>query len=205
MKHLVLYSALILFFTFSANATLITFDELEISGNDSYRLSVYTHDNYELTTLETSFALWKQDNPNYSMSASLFINSVPNKAVLKTVDGSSFNFESITLRPLYDNTTGIRTMFWAYNENDELIDYWSISESMSNLPSGYWEVSLPSFFSGIYKAEWGQISNGYHQFDNIQLSNSEVASPKVSILFVLSLIALVYRFSSAANAIDPIN
>ncbi|KGJ91621.1 PEP-CTERM sorting domain-containing protein [Colwellia psychrerythraea] len=175
---------LVFIFASSANATLLSFDDLESAGSGNSNHSSYSNQGFQLTTTSAGFASWYQDNSAYNASAALFNNHANGVTRLSAIDGSLFGLTSIDLDTVYANDNGPSPVeFLGYDINGQLV----ATENITLTSDAWVTLDFSSSFSNIAYVEWTQTTS-YHQFDNVLINGStSVPEPSSVVLLVLAL------------------
>jgi hypothetical protein len=151
----------------TTNATILTFDDLEVAGTDATRVYSYSDQGFQFvssTTETTNFASWHQSNSNYNSSASLFSDYINATTRLSAVNGSLFNLYSIDLDTVYANSGPSPVTFYGYDSSNVQI----ATAGITLVADAWVTLNFPSTFSNLAYVEWDQIQE-WHQFDNVHL------------------------------------
>jgi hypothetical protein len=174
----------------AANAVVIDFEELAVSGAVGDVANGYTTQGFTFTsTLSVpewqgeAFAVWGSSSIFYAGSTALFNNFDAEKTTM-TMGGGAFNATSIDLTSLFLDSGSSINFTGTRANNTTVTNILTITDP----------VAFQTFnFTGmtnIVKLSWDQF-DPYHQFDNINVS----AVPEPASLAALALggLALIRR------------
>lgn len=178
--------------TCMAEATVITFDDLETLGGSrgidwsTHSISSYTYDGFTLTArwrdynYPTPMAYASQDSYYYHGSAGLLYGPSQGEFVLTRGDNNLFSISSLDFYGLYTPVTEF--YFDAYDANNNFI--FSRYFGRSSLTNNYLTNTLTfdESFTNIDTLVWHSIGgNDYdiHVVDNIDVTMLSPASPPV--------------------------
>ena len=124
---MILVATVITVFSGAAQATVITFDDMEQAGTDALRLLAdYSSNGFTFASSDSiGFTAWQQGNVNYDTSATLF-NDIANATTAPTLDGGGlFSIDSIDLDLLF--VSGTATVnFFAYDAGNSVVGNLSV-------------------------------------------------------------------------------
>lgn len=168
--------------TSAANATTITFDSLEQSGNGYQSMITYTESGFLLDSHGNFASAQQQTAGWYAGSASLFNNGGGATTTLTKVGGGAFALNEISLARVSTSYAPGATVSFTGNVNGGGTVFQSFVVGSALAFNNF------SFtgFNNLNSVSWVQAAP-YHQFDNIVLDGGTVPEPATLALFGLAL------------------
>jgi len=182
----------------AAQATLITFDDLEVPGTSNSNLPSYSDQGFQFVPEIVAFnalASWHQGNGNYNTSAALFNNRTNGVTRLSAIDAALFDLVSIDLDTVYANNGPSPVEFRAYSSSNALVG----TQGLTLTSDGWTTLNFTPAFSGVSYVEWTQTS-GYHQFDNVLIDEAAIPEPATLALFGIGLAGLGFSRKKRKSA-----
>jgi hypothetical protein len=188
----------IAFASAAANATIITFDSLEVPGNSVSQFPTYTESGFIFTSSEcpsgSGCALafssgWQNNTEFYAGSAGLFNNNNSATTTLRKGGGGSFSVSSIDLARLKNSNASASDVTFI----GTLDVGGTVSQTFGGLATSPGTFAFTSFsftgFTNIVSMSWDQTqANNGHQFDNVNVTGSvSVPVPEPTTLLLLGV------------------
>lgn len=180
------FASLLALLSFTAQASVISFDSLEQSGTTYQFVTSYTEAGFSFTSTSNSFGSAQQGNVGwYFGSASLFNNTSGATTTLARVGGGAFSLNSIDLAPV---STG-----WGLGATISLVGHLNgggtVNQSFLVDDGYFFQTFALTGFTNLDSVTWVQASP-YHQFDNLVIDGATVPEPSAALLVGLALTGL---------------